>query len=105
MKTWEQRRQRRPLGSVFGGQAPQKTEPSGVSLMHLAHYVGSIGDKGLSDGQQVYMPNMAKNMAKNCRKNAQNRPVIIKTAQILANGIDFLTFQPEQVILRRCDLW
>ena len=30
MKTREQRRQRRPLGSVFVGQAPQKRSLAGV---------------------------------------------------------------------------
>ena len=33
--------------------------------MPLAHYGCPIGEKALSEGQQVYIPNMAKNMAKN----------------------------------------
>ena len=66
MKTGGQWRQRRPLGSVFVGQAPQK--PSGCCLLPLAQYGCPIGRKGLRDGQQVYRPNMAKRMAKNCQK-------------------------------------
>ena len=40
--------------------------------MPLAHYGCPMGEEALSDGQQVDMPNMAKNMAKNC----QNMPQI-----------------------------
>ena len=47
MKTRDQRRKRRPLGSVFVGQAPQKTEPSGFCLMPPAHYFCFIGEKAL----------------------------------------------------------
>ena len=65
MKTWEQRRQGHPLGSVFVGPIPTKTEPSGFCLMPLAYYGRPMGEKGLSDGQQLYMPNMAKHMEKN----------------------------------------
>ena len=70
MKTREQRRQRRPLGSVFVGQAPQKRSLAGAAscLLPLAQYGCPVGRKGLPDGQQVYMPNMAKKMAKNCLK-------------------------------------
>ena len=52
----------------FCGPSPTKTEPSGCCLLPLAQYGCPIGGKALSDGQQVYMPNMAKNMAKNCQK-------------------------------------
>ena len=45
MKTREQRRKRRPLTSIFVGQAPQKTEPSGFCLMPLAHYGCPIDEK------------------------------------------------------------
>ena len=72
--------------------------------MPLAHYGCPIGEKGLPDGQQVYMPNVAKNMAKKLPKNAPNWPQIIKTAPILANGVVFLTLWPEPVILRGCNI-
>ena len=132
MKTREQRRQRRPLGSVFVGQAPQKrkvarggvaatvcmtaeaerkknvkktgstaqapaarlrfcgpsptkTEPSGICLMLVAHYGWPMGQKGLPDGQQVYMPNMAKKMAKNCQKTHKIHRKSSKRHHDLAN--------------------
>ena len=45
-----------------------KTEPSGCCLLPFAQYGCPIGGKGLPDGHQVYMPNMAKIMAKNCEE-------------------------------------
>ena len=72
MKTRDQRRKRRPLGSVLGGPSPTKPEPSGFCLTLVAQYGCLMGEKALSDGQQVDMPSMAKNMAKNC----QNMPQI-----------------------------
>ena len=68
MKTREQRRQRRPLGSVFVGQAPQKRSLAGAASCLLHNMVAPLAKKGLPDGQQVYMPNMAKKMAENCQK-------------------------------------
>ena len=68
MKTREQRRQRRPLGSVFVGQALQKRSLAGAASCLLHNMVALLAEKGLPDGQQVYMPNMAKKMAENCQK-------------------------------------
>ena len=68
MKTRDQRRQRRPLGSVFVGQAPQKWSLAGAASCLLPNTVAPLAEKGLPDAQQVYMPNMAKNIAKNCQK-------------------------------------
>ena len=59
----------------FCGPSPTKTEPSRFCLMLLAHYGCPIGKKALSDGQQVYMPNMAKiwqKIAKKCTEFAVN---------------------------------
>ena len=45
--------------------------------MLVAHYGCPMGQKALSDGQQVYMPNMAKlwqKTAKKCTKLAVNHP-------------------------------
>ena len=61
----------------FCGPSPTKTEPSGFCLMLVAHYGCPMGQKALSDGQQVYMPNMAKlwqKTAKKCTKLAVNHP-------------------------------
>ena len=55
----------------FCGPSRTKTEPSGFCLMLLAHYGCPMGQKALSDGEQVYMPNMAK-IWQNLPKNAQN---------------------------------
>ena len=52
----------------FCGPSPTKTKPSGCCLLPLAQYGCPVGRKGLPDGQQVYIPNMAKKMAKNCLK-------------------------------------
>ena len=52
----------------FCRPSPTKTELSGCCLLALAQHGCLIGGKVLPDGQQVYMPNMAKNMAKNCQK-------------------------------------
>ena len=41
MKTREQRRQRRPLGSVFVGQAPQKRSLAGAASC-LLHNMGAL---------------------------------------------------------------
>ena len=45
MKTREQRRQRRPLGSVFVGQAPQKCSLAGAASCLLHKMVPSLAEK------------------------------------------------------------
>ena len=52
--------------------------------MLLAHYGCSMGQNALSDGQQVYMPNMAKiwqKTAKKCTKLAVNYQKITNFSQ------------------------
>ena len=45
MKTREQRRQRRPLGSVFVGQAPQKRSLAGAASCLLHNMVAPLAEK------------------------------------------------------------
>ena len=45
MKTREQRRQRRPLGSVFVGQAPQKRTLAGAASCLLHNMVAPLAKK------------------------------------------------------------
>ena len=67
MKTREQRRQRRPLGSIFVGQAPQKRSLAGAAscLLHnrvapLARWAASIHAKyGEKNGKKL--PKIKKN--------------------------------------------
>ena len=68
MKTRDQRRQRRPLGSVFVGQAPQKRSLAGAASCLLPNMVAPLAEKACQMGSKLYMPNMAKNIAKNCPK-------------------------------------
>ena len=46
MKTWEQRRQGRPLGSVSGGQAPPKRSVAGSASCLLPTMVAQLAKKG-----------------------------------------------------------
>ena len=55
----------------FCGPSPTKTKPSGCCLLPLAQYGCPIGRKGLPDGQQVYMPNMAKKWQKTAKKRTK----------------------------------
>ena len=78
----------------FCGPSPTKAEPSGFCLMLLAHYGCPIGEKALSDGQQVYMPNMAKmwqKTAKKCTELAVNHQ----------NGTNFSQQECFSVVLAR----
>ena len=52
MKTWEQRRQGRPLGSVFGGQAPQKRSLAGAASCLLPTMVAQLAKKGCQMGSK-----------------------------------------------------
>ena len=45
MKTRDQRRQRRPLGSVFVGQAPQKRSLAGAASCLLPNMVAPFAEK------------------------------------------------------------
>ena len=50
MKTREQRRQRRPLGSVFAGQAPQKRSLAGAASCLLHNMVAPLAEKACHMG-------------------------------------------------------
>ena len=68
MKTREQRCQRRPLGSVFVGQAPQKRSLAGAASCLLHNMVAPLAEKVCQMGSKYTCQNMAKKMAKNCQK-------------------------------------
>ena len=99
MKTRDQRRKRRPLGSIFGGQAPQKQSLAGAASCLLPTMVAQLA-KNICEMGRKHTCQIWQRYGKKLPKNAQNWPYIIKAAQILANGILFLTFWPQPVVLR-----
>ena len=52
MKTRDQRRQRRPLGSVFVGQAPQKRSLAGAASCFLPNVVAPLAEKACQMGSK-----------------------------------------------------
>ena len=66
MKTREQRRQLRPLGSVFVGQAPQKRSLAGAASCLLHNMVAPLA-------ASIHAKYGEKN-PKKLPKNAQNSP-------------------------------
>ena len=70
MKTREQRRQRRPLGSVFVGQAPQKRSLAGAASCLLHNMVAPLAKKACQMGRAA--SKHAKYGEKNGRKLPQN---------------------------------
>ena len=52
MKTREQRRQRRPLGSVFVGQAPQKRSLAGAASCLLHNMLAPLAKKACKMGSK-----------------------------------------------------
>ena len=52
MKTRDQRRQRRPLGSVFVGQAPQKRSLAGAASCLLPNMVAPLAEKACQMGSK-----------------------------------------------------
>ena len=50
MKTRDQRRQRRPLGSVFAGPAPQKRSLAGAASCLLPNMVAPLAEKACQMG-------------------------------------------------------
>ena len=52
MKTRKQRRQRRPLGSVFVGQAPQKRSLAGAASCLLHNMVALLAEKDCQMGSK-----------------------------------------------------
>ena len=100
MKTREQRRQRRPLGSVFVGQAPQKRSLAGAASCLLHNIVAPLAKKACQMGSKYTCQIWRKKWQKNCQKTHKIDCKSSKTAPDLANEVAFLTFWPEPVILR-----
>ena len=77
MKTREQRRQRRPLGSVFVGQAPQKRSLAGAAFCLLHNMVAPSAEKACQMGSkytcQIWRKIWQKT-AKKCSKLTVNHP-------------------------------
>ena len=71
MKTREQRRQRRPLGSVFVGQAPQKRSQAGAASCLLQNMVAPLAKKACQMGSKYTCQTWRKIWQK-LPKNAQN---------------------------------
>ena len=68
MKTRDQRRQRRPLGSGFVGQAPQKRSLAGAASCLLHKMVAPLAKKGCQTGSKYTCQIWRKKMAENCQK-------------------------------------
>ena len=68
MKTREQRRQRRPLGSVFVGQAPQKRSLAGAASCLLHNMVAPLAKKACQMGSKYTCQIWRKKWQKNCQK-------------------------------------
>ena len=77
MKTREQRRQHRPLGSVFVGQAPQKRSLAGAASCLLHNMVAPLAEKVCQMGSkytcQIWRKKWQKT-AKKCVKLTVNHP-------------------------------
>ena len=71
MKTREQRRQRRPLGSVFVGQAPQKRSLADAASCLLHNMVAPLAKKAARWAASIHAKYGEKNGRK-LPKNAQN---------------------------------
>ena len=69
MKTRDQQRQRRPLGSVFVGQAPQKRSLAGAASCLLPNMVAPFAEKACQMGSK-YTCQILRNI---WQKTAQNR--------------------------------
>ena len=90
----ETREQRLAARLLFCGPSPTKTYPSGCCLLPLAQYGCPVGRKGLPDGQQVYMPNMAKKMAEHRLKTHKIDQKSSKRHQIWPMRLLFGRFGP-----------
>ena len=71
MKTREQRRQRRPLGSVFVGQAPQKRSLAGAGSCLLHNMVAPLAEKVCQMGSKYTCQIWQNRMAENCQKRTE----------------------------------
>ena len=70
MKTREERRQRRPLGSVFVGQAPQKRSLAGAACCLLPNMPAELAEKAWQMGSKYTCQIWQKKWQKTA-KNAQ----------------------------------
>ena len=71
MKTRDQRRQRRPLGSVCVGQAPQKRSLAGAASCLLPNMVAPLAEKACQMVSK-YTCQIGQKIWQKTAKNAQN---------------------------------
>ena len=71
MKTREQRRQRRPLGSVFVGQAPQKHSLAGAASCLLHNMVAPLAKKACQMGSKYTCQIWRKKWQKTAKKRTK----------------------------------
>ena len=71
MKTREQRRQRRPLGSVFVGQAPQKRSLAGAASCLLHNMVAPLAKKACQMGSKYTCKIWRKKWHKKVKKRTK----------------------------------
>ena len=71
MKTRDQRRQRRPLGSVFVGQAPQTRSLAGAALCLLHNVVAPLAKKACQMGSKYTCQIWRKKWPKTAKKRTK----------------------------------
>ena len=71
MKTREQRRQRRPLGSVFVGQAAQKRSLAGAASCRLHNVVALLAEKACQMGSKYTCQMWRKKWKKTAKKRTK----------------------------------
>ena len=71
MKTRDQWRQRRPLGSVFVGQAPQKRSLAGAASCLLPNMVAPWAEKGCQMGSKYTCQIWRKIWQKTAKKRSK----------------------------------
>ena len=71
LKTRDQRRQRRPLGSVFVGQAPQKPSLAGVASCLLPNMVAPLLEKACQMGNKYTCQIWRKIWLKTAKKRSK----------------------------------
>ena len=94
MKTRDQRRQRRPLGSVFVGQAPQKRSLAGAASSLLPNMAAALAEKTCQMGSKYTCQIWRKKLAKNCQKTHKIDRKSSKQHQIWPMGLHFRRFGP-----------
>ena len=71
MTTREERRQRRPLGSVFVGQAPQKRGLAGATSFVLPNMVAPVAEKACQMGSKYTCQIWRKKWQKTAKKRTK----------------------------------